>query len=91
MINDSVVTQIVKNVNGDVTEDVVRRVFAAYDAILEGAPVGTVVKDPKSGAIACRVSESGVPLWRVTALDGSVWRDVQPQLGWDVIAEPASE
>lgn len=92
MFEDSVVTAVCQTVGDDFTEDQVRRVLAALDGVREGAEIGTVVQDPKSGAVACRVSEAGVPLWRVTALDGSCWRDVQPRLdGWTVIAEAPGE
>jgi hypothetical protein len=85
VISDSVVRQIVENVS-DVTEDVVRRVFASYDALLEGAAVGTVVKDPETGAVAVRVAGDGVPRWQVTTVSGDSWVDMQPTLdGWETI------
>lgn len=86
MISDSVVRQIVENVS-DVTEDTVRRVFASYDALCEGAAVGTVVKDPQTGAIAVRVAGDGVPRWQVTTVSGDQWVDMQPNLdGWETIS-----
>jgi|688.fasta_scaffold450133_1 hypothetical protein len=89
MISDSVVTQIVKNVNGEVTEDKVRQVFAAYEAIMEGATVGTVMQDPKTGSVAVRCSENGVPRWKVSAVTGDDWVDMQPRLeGWTVLHDP---
>lgn len=74
---------------GDITEDDVRRVFDAWHKVKEGSPVGTVVRDPATGAIACRVLEDGVPAWKVTTMTGNEWRDMQPQLkGWTVISSP---
>lgn len=85
MINDSFVRQIVENVS-DVTEDKIRQVFACYESLLEGAAVGTVVKDPQTGAIAVRVAGDGLPRWQVTTVSGDQWTDMQPTLdGWETI------
>jgi hypothetical protein len=85
---DAVVKEVVAQV-GDIPEDHVRRVLVALDVIKEGAPVGTVVRDAATGAIACRVSEDGVPFWRVTAMTGNQWIDMQPTLdGWTVLVDP---
>ncbi len=74
---------------GDLSADQVKRVFAALDAVKEGAPVGTVAVDPKSGACACRVSDGGVPCWVVVSADGGTHKDMQPTLsGWNVVHEP---
>jgi hypothetical protein len=38
------------------------------------------------------VLEGGVPLWRVTALDGGTWADLQPRLaGWEILREGSVE
>lgn len=73
----------------DVTEEQVRMVLEAVDRVTNGRAVGTLLSDPASGAIALRVEDNGVQLWRVTAPDGSTWSDMQPDLaGWDTIKEP---
>lgn len=67
----------------------VRAVFAALESVLEGAPVGTLCQDPETGAVALRVKEDGVLLWKVSAVNGAEWRDMQPTLeGWTVLSEP---
>ena len=81
MVSDDVVSAVAKTV--DLAEDDVRRVLAAVESVLEGDPVGTVVQDPETGAVAVRVVENGVPAWKVTTTCGDQWRDVQPRLdGW---------
>ena len=68
---------------GDITEDQVRRVLAAVDQVQEGATVGTLMQDPETQAIAVRVNQSGVPVWKVTTMNGDSWVDTQPRLdGW---------
>lgn len=67
----------------DVTADQVRAVLTALDAVRDGEPVGTIVQDPGTGAIAVRVSDGSVPYWRVTTPDGNTHADAQPKLaGW---------
>lgn len=85
---DAVVKEVVAQV-GDIPEDHVRRVLAALDAIREGAVVGTVVQDPKTGAVAVRAVADGVPFWSVSDPSGGSWRDVQPVLkDWTVLVDP---
>ncbi len=82
MSNDAVIAAIVKVV-GDMTEDQVRRVLAARDMVHSGSPVGTVMRDPKTGCVALRVTEDGVAVWQVSAPAGDKWVDMQPTLnGW---------
>ena len=82
MSNDAVIAAIVKVV-GDMTEDQVRRVLTARDMVHSGSPVGTVMRDPKTGAVATRVTENGVAVWQVCAPAGDKWVDMQPTLnGW---------
>lgn len=57
-------------------------VLAAYKAILEGDPVGTIRQDPDTGAIAIRVVDNGLHLWRITPHDAPVYNDLQPTLPW---------
>lgn len=81
-MENAVVTAVAEAVDG-VSEDQVRQVLTALAALKEGDPVGTVLRDPDSGAIAVRVIEDGVPAWKVTAINGGEWRDMQPRLdGW---------
>lgn len=85
---DAVVKEVIAQV-GDIPEDHVRRVLAALEVIKEGAPVGTVVQDPETCAVAVRVAQDGVPFWKVTLSDGNEYRDVQPVLkGWTALVEP---
>ncbi len=90
MFDDNTVKALVKQ-TGDLDEDIIRRVLTALQAIRDGAPVGTIATNPKTGAVALRVSEDGVAMWKVTAPDGSEWRDMQPALkGWTLINDPAA-
>jgi len=86
MIDDAVVATVVKA--SKKSEAVVRAVLTALENAMSGDPVGTVVQDPENGSIAVRVAEDGVPVWRVTALNGTEYRDAQPTLkGWTVISQ----
>lgn len=70
-------------------ENVVRSVLTALEQTFDGAPVGTVLQDPATGSVAVRVAENGVLLWKVAAVDGGEWKDMQPNLkGWTVLVEP---
>lgn len=85
---NAVVKEVVAQV-GDIPEDHVRRVLAALEVIKEGAPVGTVVQDPETCAVAVRVAQDGVPFWLVSTVSGDAWTDMQPQLdGWTVLVDP---
>lgn len=72
----------------DVTDEHVAMVLVAWNTIKNGSPLGTIVSDPDTGAIAVRVSDKGVHMWKVTAVDGGTWGDMEPVLkGWTVIKE----
>lgn len=84
----SVVQAITDHLGTDssVTAEQVNLVLTAWNAVKEGAPTGTIVKDPATGAIAHRVDADGVHLWRVSAPDGTQWADLSPNLsGWEVL------
>jgi hypothetical protein len=69
-----------------ITGEQVNLVLNAWNAVKTGDPVGTIVKDPATGAIAHRVDSDGVHMWRVSAPDGTQWADLSPTLpGWDVL------
>lgn len=90
MVDEVLVKAVVPMV--DLTEDQVRQVLTAVEAIRAGAPVGTIVEDPKTGAVAHRVDEGGVIFWSVTAPDGAYWRDMQPTLkGWTILRQAKTE
>jgi hypothetical protein len=89
---DAQTVKAVTAVVGDLSEDQVRRVLTAVETLRDGATPGTIVQDPKTGAVALRVTEGGVDYWSVSAPDGSQWRDMQPQLqGWKSITRPAAK
>jgi len=86
MLNATLVKSVAAVVD-DLSEDQVRRVLTALEAIRDGAPVGTIVKDPTTGAVALRVSDGGVDCWSVSEPGGGHWRDMQPRLeGWTVVS-----
>ena len=65
-----------------IDDETVAAVMQALRASREGAAIGTVLRDPATGAVAHRVT-SGVQVWHVSELDGSSWTDTQPTLaGW---------
>lgn len=83
---DTALVKSVAAIVADLSEDQVRRVLTAVEAIRNGAAVGTIVQDPVTGAVAHRVSEGGIDYWSVTAPNGSIWRDMQPRLdGWTAL------
>ena len=81
-LNDTIVATISEQCP-DVTTEHVAMVLTAWNAVINGEPVGTIKLDPVSGNLARRVSESGVHQWKVTATDGGMWSDMSPTLaGW---------
>jgi hypothetical protein len=61
----------------------VAAILAAYVNVMEGDPVGTLLKRPTDGAIAVRAVVDGLHIWRCSAPDGNQWNDLQPTLeGW---------
>jgi len=71
-----------------VTEEQVRTVLTAWNAVKRGAGLGTVCQNPKGGAMGLRVCEDGVHLWLITELDGTQRKDMAPTLpGWTVLKE----
>lgn len=62
-------------------------ILAAYRNVMGGDPVGTLRRDPKTGAVAVRANVDGLHMWRVSSPDGTQWNDLQPTLaGWEQIA-----
>lgn len=75
----------------EVDNETVAAVLNAWHIIKEGPAPGTIVANSE-GAVAVRVSDSGVHHWRVTAADGATWTESQPTLeGWTVIKEVVEE
>lgn len=71
-----------------VTDEHVAMVLTALDVVRNGSLVGTIVQNPDTGAIALRVREAGIDMWRITGADGSTWGDMAPTLpGWVVLKE----
>lgn len=82
-----VVSQISQSLGEDFTDEQVNMVLAAWNAARAGDPVGTVKRDPGTGAVAHRVDADGVHMWKVTAPDGTQYNDMQPTLPWESIIE----
>lgn len=69
-----------------VTEEQVAMVLDAWNTVVSGDPVGTIVSDPETGSIAVRVSSNGIHQWQVTDPNGGSIIDRNPTLtGWTVI------
>jgi hypothetical protein len=87
VVKDAVVTAVAEIVG--LSDDQVRQVFAAFRMVQEGAAVGTIAKDPETGAVAVRVTENGLPVWKVNTVSGDEWKDAQPHLdGWEILFQP---
>jgi hypothetical protein len=84
-VTSAVVDQISAHVGDGLTTEQVQAVLTAWNAVRQGDPVGTVLFDPVTKAIAHRVEVEGVQMWRCSAPDGGQWNDMQPTLAWDVL------
>lgn len=85
-LNDTMVTTISEQCP-EVTDEHVAMVLQAWNAVVNGEPVGTIKLDPSTGNLARRVSENGIHQWKITAADGGMWSDMQPTLpGWTKLA-----
>jgi len=86
--NTALLEQVANNIEG-VTPEQVAAVLAAYWAIHEGDPVGTIRRDEATGAVGIRVEDNGMHLWRVSTPLGEQYNDLQPKLAWPIIHEPS--
>lgn len=69
-----------------VTDEQVTMVLDALNTVRNGEPLGTIVENTETGAVAVRVSENGIHQWRVTHADGGTSIDRQPTLpGWSYL------
>jgi len=60
--------------------------IAAYHNVVSGDPVGTMRRDPETGAIALKVAApDGLLMWRVSVPDGTQYNDLQPTLTWPLL------
>jgi hypothetical protein len=84
--SDVILEQIAKvasEAEEPITRPQVAAVLTAYRAILNGDPVGTIRRNPENGAMAMRVNDNGLHLWRVTVpATGEFYNDLQPTLDW---------
>ena len=72
------------------TAEQIAQVLGAYNAVRAGDPVGTIVRNPETGAVAHRVVEAGVHVWRCSHPDGTQWSDLSPTLvGWETVVSSA--
>lgn len=90
-LTNDVLLQGISETVGDVTKSQVAAVIAAWWALREGDSVGTIRRDPETGAIAVRVSDNGLPLWRVSVPNGEQYNDAQPTLPWPILGEAESK
>jgi hypothetical protein len=79
------IAQVASETEEPITARQAAAVLAAYKNILGGDPLGTMRRDPETGAIAIRVNVDGLYLWRVTVPDGTFYNDLQPTLAWPVL------
>lgn len=68
------------------TSNQAARLIAAYHHVVSGDPVGTMRKDPETGAIALKtMAPDGMMIWRVNVPDGTQYNDLQPTLPWPIL------
>jgi len=69
-----------------ITANQVAAIIAAYHNVISGDPVGTMRRDPETGAIALKVAApDGLLMWRVSVPDGTQYNDLQPTLTWPLL------
>ena len=76
------IAQVASEADTPITTAQVSAVIAAYHNVTSGDPVGTMRHNPESGAIAIRVNQEGLILWRVSDPNGDFYNDLQPTLDW---------
>jgi hypothetical protein len=77
------IAHVASEKDGEITRNQVAAVLAAYRDILGGDPVGTLRRDPETGALAHRVAVDGLHMWRVSVpATGEQYNDLQPTLDW---------
>lgn len=86
--SDDFVAHINAMTDDTITAEQITAVLAAANAATAGEAVGTVLRDDTTGAVAVRVDQHGVHQWRVMALDGATWNDMQPTLPWTKVHTP---
>lgn len=79
------IAQVASEEREPITSNQVAAVLAAYANIMGGDQVGTIRRNPENGAIAMRVSDNGLHMWRVSVPDGEQYNDLQPTLDWPVL------
>ncbi|AFN37723.1 hypothetical protein FGG44_gp28 [Mycobacterium phage MacnCheese] len=87
---EQVVKVISQHLGTDVTDEQVANVLAAWNAVKAGDPVGMVRRDADTGKVAHRVEFQGVAQWRVSAIGGDQYNDLQPTLPWAVLFDPST-
>ena len=89
-VTTAVVDAISQHVGDSISAAQIQTVLSAFNTIQAGDPLGMVRRDSVSGAIATRVAQNGVQMWRVNLPDGSSYSHLQPTLTWDAIYSPLS-
>lgn len=82
------IAKVASEADAPISPSQVAAVLAAYRDIIGGDPVGTMRRDPETGAIALRTNVDGLHLWRVSHPQGEQYNDLQPTLPWPTIAGP---
>lgn len=74
----------------NLTEAQIAEALTAWNTSQSGAPVGTVLRDDDTGAIAHRIEKNGMPMWKVTTPGGPTYNDMRPTLPWTQIYPPVT-
>lgn len=81
------IVSTVSNHLPDLTDDQVAAVLDTWNRLRTGDPVGTVRRDPDSGAVALRAEVEGIHLWRIVTPTGDQWSDIAATLAWPTVFE----
>ncbi|MUL44457.1 hypothetical protein FZI85_17180 [Mycobacterium sp. CBMA293] len=72
-------------------EQTVRTMLTAMDQ-QAGEPIGTVRKDPATGAVAHRVKDRDVPKWRIShPINGMTYEMTPTKTDWTLVSSPEPE
>ena len=88
------VQETIADTDASLVEQIARAVLTeltGMQTLAEGDVVGTRRMDAQTGAVATRIVRDGVPMWRVSPIEGDDHYDMQPTLDWNVVYQPPTD
>jgi hypothetical protein len=80
------IAQVASEADEPITANQAAAVLSAFKNIVGGDPAGTMRRDPETGAMALRVNDNGLMMWRVSVPStGEQYNDTQPTLPWPIL------